>query len=60
MRQKSEKRRVCRHCGGALIDKVEETSCIMCGRLASHVCERCQFVEERAAKTRKSKGARAA
>ncbi|MBF0170894.1 MAG: hypothetical protein HQK87_07385 [Nitrospinae bacterium] len=35
----------CRHCGGALIERFGEGSCVMCGRAAEHMCDLCQFVE---------------
>lgn len=39
----------CRHCGGAMIDRFEEITCVMCGRPASHSCDNCikAVVEEK-------------
>ena len=31
----------CSHCGGMLKHDVDFTTCIMCGRDASHVCQTC-------------------
>lgn len=37
----------CGHCGGAMIDRFEEMTCVMCGRASYHVCENCiRVVEE--------------
>ena len=50
MALKTKKSLACRHCGGAMIDRFEELTCVMCGRPYSHVCENCQNVEEVATK----------
>ena len=36
----------CGHCGGAMIDRFEEMTCVMCGRASYHVCENCLRTEE--------------
>ena len=36
----------CKHCGGALIDKLDDIACVMCGRVQGHLCENCQFKDE--------------
>jgi len=38
----------CYHCGGMLRVMPDETSCVNCGRLANHKCERCMFKEAEA------------
>ena len=35
----------CYHCGGMLRVMPDEVSCVNCGRLANHRCERCMFGE---------------
>ncbi len=35
---------MCKHCGGTLIDRLNEISCVMCGRSTDHICENCQFL----------------
>lgn len=35
---------MCKHCGGILIDRLNEISCVMCGRSTDHICENCQFL----------------
>jgi hypothetical protein len=41
----------CNHCGGAIINRYDDTVCVMCGRNATHKCDLCQFVTiERALK----------
>ncbi|MBI5814097.1 MAG: hypothetical protein HZB29_00620 [Nitrospinae bacterium] len=35
----------CRHCGGAMIDRFDELTCVMCGRPYAHVCDNCRNLE---------------
>jgi hypothetical protein len=35
----------CYHCGGMLRVMPDEVSCVNCGRLADHKCERCLYRE---------------
>lgn len=60
MSNKSLGNKICRHCGGALIDKVEEVNCIMCGRPSTHICENCQYVDAGVQIDEKDKNPRAA
>ena len=39
----------CLHCGGILRVLPDEKSCVNCGRLANHKCERCMCKELEAA-----------
>ncbi|MDH4185036.1 MAG: hypothetical protein OEV92_12490 [Nitrospinota bacterium] len=39
----------CYHCGGMLRVMPDEVSCVNCGRLADHKCERCMYKEVEAA-----------
>lgn len=36
----------CKHCGGALVDKLDEIACVLCGRTQDHICDNCQYLEE--------------
>lgn len=53
-------RKICRHCGGALIDRIEEVICIMCGRPEGHSCGACQFMDGERTGSGKGKKPRAA
>ncbi len=43
----------CNHCGGAIRQSGELTSCLMCSRELGHFCERCQFVPKEVAENKK-------
>ncbi|VAX17298.1 hypothetical protein MNBD_NITROSPINAE01-1001 [hydrothermal vent metagenome] len=43
MSVKTEDKAICRHCGGALIERFDEVNCVMCGRASNHICDNCQF-----------------
>jgi len=60
MEIQSGERLVCRHCGGALMKRDEDATCIMCGRISTHICDNCQFTEEKSAPVSKKKKPKAA
>ncbi len=46
MAQENPTRQICRHCGGFMLDKIDEISCVMCGRREGHQCERCLITDD--------------
>lgn len=59
MKKKIGKAPTCKHCGGAMIDRFDELTCVMCGRISSHSCENCLKLEEERPASAKRGGKRA-
>ena len=46
----------CRHCGGLVVDRIEEHLCVQCGRERAHRCDMCLYPETDAAAEQRGNG----